>query len=45
MTHPSRITRMLQWNLKLTLLLVLAVAFAVSAVGGMLHGSLYNFTW
>jgi hypothetical protein len=36
---------MLQWNSKLTLLVVLALLVAISAFGGMLHGHAYNFTW
>jgi hypothetical protein len=40
-----RITNMLQWNSKFTLVAVLALLVAVSAFGGIAHDSLINFTW
>jgi hypothetical protein len=36
---------MLQWNSKLTLLVVLALVVALAAFGGMFHGHAHNFTW
>lgn len=36
---------MLQWNSKLTPLVVLALLVAISAVAGMFDGGGLNFTW
>jgi hypothetical protein len=36
---------MLQWNPKLTLLVVLMLLVAISAAGGMVDGGSANFTW
>jgi hypothetical protein len=40
-----RITNMLQWNTKFTMVAVLALLVAVSAFGGIAHDPLINFTW
>ena len=36
---------MLQWNPKLTLLVVLMLLVAISVLGGMVDGGSANFTW
>jgi hypothetical protein len=40
-----RNTNMLQWNSKFTMVAVLALLVAVSALGGIAHDTLINFTW